>query len=146
MKIFLIFTILSLLETSLAFNIFTSIPNLDGHGFDKPQSCQNGEEICEKSDQSGLFPTFSSLVTFISKDEKSEKKIQQPDFCGQVRLRSTSSRIVGGKEANKGQFPWLAQIWLKKGLSDKFICGGSLISENVLVTAAHCIETTSVER
>ena len=145
MKILLLFTILNLFNPILAFNIFTSVPSLDGHGFDKPQSCQNGEEICEKSDQSGIFPTFSSLVTFIS-TEKSEKTIQQPDFCGQVRLRSTSSRIVGGKEAGKGQFPWLAQIWLKKGLSDKFICGGSLISENILITAAHCIETTSVER
>ena len=141
MKIFILFAILPL---TFGFNIFNSLPSLEENVFEKPQTCQNGEAIC---DRSGPFPTFSSLISLITpENQKTEKKIKQPDFCGQVHLRSTSSRIVGGKEAAKGQFPWLAQIWLNKGLSDKFICGASLISDNVLVTAAHCIETTSVER
>ena len=40
----------------------------------------------------------------------------QPEFCGQ-RPNSAKNmptmRIVGGKEAGKGLFPWQAQIWVQ---------------------------------
>ncbi|XP_025790005.1 coagulation factor IX isoform X1 [Puma concolor] len=45
------------------------------------------------------------------------------------------TRIVGGKTAKPGQFPW--QVLLK-GKIDAF-CGGSIINERWVVTAAHCI-------
>uniref|UniRef100_A0A8C8WZT0 Coagulation factor IX n=1 Tax=Panthera leo TaxID=9689 RepID=A0A8C8WZT0_PANLE len=45
------------------------------------------------------------------------------------------TRIVGGKTAKPGQFPW--QVLLK-GKIDAF-CGGSIINEKWVVTAAHCI-------
>ncbi|XP_032284232.1 coagulation factor IX isoform X2 [Phoca vitulina] len=46
------------------------------------------------------------------------------------------TRIVGGKDAKPGQFPW--QVLLN-GKVDAF-CGGSIINEKWVVTAAHCIE------
>ena len=166
MKFFIIFNILS---STFGFTVQKSIHLPDINVFNKPQEhinvfnkpreheheCQSGNVLdCSKSgsDKSGIFfPNFSNLVNLITteSEEKSReltKKIQQPSFCGQVHSKSTQSRIVGGKEAIVGQFPWLAQIWLNKGATDKFICGGSLITDNVLVTAAHCIETTTVER
>ena len=155
MKFFIIFNILS---STFGFTVQKSIhlPNIPV--FNKPQEheheCQSGNVLdCSKSesDKSGLFfPNFSNLVSLITTDDSEDKPqdhkktIQQPSFCG--HSKSTQSRIVGGKEASVGQFPWLAQIWLNKRASDKFICGGSLITDNVLVTAAHCIETTTVER
>ncbi|EDV91702.1 serine protease SP24D [Drosophila grimshawi] len=45
------------------------------------------------------------------------------------------SRIVGGVDANKGQFPH--QISLRKDGSHN--CGGSIISANYVLTAAHCV-------
>ena len=166
MKFFIIFNILS---STFGFTVQKSIHLPDINVFNKPQEhinvfnkpreheheCQSGNVLdCSKSesDKSGIFfPNFSNLVNLITteSEEKSReltKKIQQPSFCGQVHSKSTQSRIVGGKEAIVGQFPWLAQIWLNKGATDKFICGGSLITDDVLVTAAHCIETTTVER
>ncbi|XP_076376155.1 chymotrypsin-2 [Megalopta genalis] len=44
-------------------------------------------------------------------------------------------RIVGGRNATPGKFPYQACI-LKRSY---FICGGSIISENLILTAAHCI-------
>ncbi|XP_013110296.2 serine protease SP24D-like [Stomoxys calcitrans] len=45
------------------------------------------------------------------------------------------SRIVGGSNAIQGQFPY--QVSLR--IENNHICGGSIISYNYIVTAAHCV-------
>ncbi|KXJ23520.1 Plasma kallikrein [Exaiptasia diaphana] len=48
-----------------------------------------------------------------------------------------NTRIVGGKKARKGAWPW--QITMKyKNKSDLNYCGGSIIARDWIVTAAHC--------
>ncbi len=49
---------------------------------------------------------------------------------------SAANRIVGGEQASKGQFPWQAALVSVGGKQPW--CGGSLLSENWVVTAAHC--------
>ena len=53
---------------------------------------------------------------------------------------SGTSRIVGGKDAPK-QIPW--QISFRYGGKDGFMhnCGGTLISPNTVISAAHCFYT-----
>lgn len=50
--------------------------------------------------------------------------------------QTTTGLIINGKEAIRGQFPWLVAYFDQ----DKFRCGGSLVSKNIVVTAAHCIK------
>ncbi|KAI9294021.1 trypsin-like serine protease, partial [Neoconidiobolus thromboides FSU 785] len=45
-------------------------------------------------------------------------------------------RIVGGVKANKSEFPWLVSIGNQYS---GHMCGGTLIHEKVVLTAAHCI-------
>jgi secreted trypsin-like serine protease len=45
-------------------------------------------------------------------------------------------RIVGGDEAAENQWPWIVALFI----DDAWFCGGSLISENWVMTAAHCVE------
>lgn len=51
-----------------------------------------------------------------------------------------SGRIVGGKGAKFGEWPWQVLIrettWL--GYSTKNKCGGVLITNKHVITAAHC--------
>lgn len=59
--------------------------------------------------------------------------------CG-VRPQMKSGRIVGGKAAQFGEWPWQVLVkestWL--GLFTKNKCGGVLISNSYVMTAAHC--------
>nr|XP_011447092.3 zinc metalloproteinase nas-39-like [Crassostrea gigas] len=49
-----------------------------------------------------------------------------------------NSRIVGGKEATPGSWPWQASIVY--GSFKDHMCGGTLISDQWVVTAGHCFE------
>ncbi|KAH8363180.1 hypothetical protein KR084_006715, partial [Drosophila pseudotakahashii] len=53
--------------------------------------------------------------------------------CGQ---KPASLRISGGTQARLNEFPWMAMLLDKKG---KTRCGGSLINNRYVLTAAHCV-------
>lgn len=48
------------------------------------------------------------------------------------------ARIVGGKEASLGDFPYQVAIYLFEADNKSFICGGSIIDNNWILTAGHC--------
>lgn len=52
------------------------------------------------------------------------------------------SRIVGGEIAPRGEYPWLARIqYYKSNKRFGFHCGGVLINDRYVLTAAHCIQS-----
>lgn len=58
-----------------------------------------------------------------------------PLDCGKKAY--TKSRIVGGQEADMGEFPWQVSLHIK---NKAHVCGASIISDRWLVTAAHCVQ------
>lgn len=44
-------------------------------------------------------------------------------------------RIVGGNFADRGEYPWLIVL----RYNNRFLCGGSIIDEETVLTAAHCV-------
>ena len=45
-------------------------------------------------------------------------------------------RIVGGFEAEEHQWPWIVALFI----DDQWFCGGSLITDDFVLTAAHCAD------
>lgn len=56
-----------------------------------------------------------------------------PRECGRRVL--DSSRIVGGTDAAVGAWPWLVSLYY----NEKQVCGASLVNNEWLVSAAHCV-------
>ncbi|XP_055636344.1 CLIP domain-containing serine protease B4-like [Toxorhynchites rutilus septentrionalis] len=75
--------------------------------------------------------------------QKSEKRIDTALLpavkdCG----RTSASRIVGGAIADLDDYPWLARIQYNKPNNRLgFHCGGVLINDRYVLTAAHCIQS-----
>uniref|UniRef100_A0A8C9XD81 Peptidase S1 domain-containing protein n=1 Tax=Sander lucioperca TaxID=283035 RepID=A0A8C9XD81_SANLU len=60
-------------------------------------------------------------------------------YCG---LAPLNKRIVGGVNATAGAWPWQVSVHFSIPGLDQHICGGTLISDQWVLTAAHCIITT----
>lgn len=53
--------------------------------------------------------------------------------CGE---RNDATRIVGGQAAGNNEFPWMARL----SYFNRFYCGGMLINDRYVLTAAHCVK------
>uniref|UniRef100_A0A8D2DWK8 Coagulation factor IX n=1 Tax=Sciurus vulgaris TaxID=55149 RepID=A0A8D2DWK8_SCIVU len=116
-------------------------------------SCTEGYRLAEnqKSCEPAVpFPCGRVSVSYTSKkltraetifsnmdyENSTEAKSILDNITQSTQPSNDFSRVVGGENAKPGQFPW--QVLLN-GKIDAF-CGGSIINEKWVVTAAHCIE------
>ncbi|XP_021963664.1 trypsin-1 [Folsomia candida] len=90
-------------------------------------------------------------------DVVEEESVKGKRTCGQVQvhlgeennnpvvpgnetdLEEGATRIVGGREAKMHEFPWIVALMNKR----RQFCGGSIINNEWVLTAAHCIQHMS---
>lgn len=64
--------------------------------------------------------------------------------CGRTNRLIAPTLIVNGSFPNITEIPWHATLYEAKKNDDyqiekEFICGATIITENLLITAAHCV-------
>lgn len=64
--------------------------------------------------------------------------------CGSRKMPMTmaTSLVINGFKAKRTDFPWLVAHYH----SNHFICGGSLVSHRIVVTASHCWRINSFSK
>ena len=60
-----------------------------------------------------------------------------PSSCGQSTY--SSPRVENGDDARPGQWPWQVYIQISYPTAGSFGCGGTIISEHNVLSAAHCL-------
>ncbi|XP_067003466.2 phenoloxidase-activating factor 2 isoform X2 [Anabrus simplex] len=89
--------------------------NATSHG------CSEGEVCC-----GNLRKKFTSRAS------------RQPVACG---VRGPVYRILRGEtDTGPGEFPWMLAVMKNENSKWKFHCGASIISKNIALTAAHCVD------
>ena len=63
-------------------------------------------------------------------------------------IHKTHENIRGGTVSVPWAWPWQAALYyfFSEGLKEEFFCGGSLISEYYVLTAAHCVEVSCIHK
>ncbi|XP_038604395.1 coagulation factor IX [Tachyglossus aculeatus] len=84
---------------------------------------------------------LNSTEEEVTVDQVSVKEVNQTtpvtDEVTQITpVHKKLTRVVGGEDAMKGEIPW--QVLLQS--KGEGFCGGAIINENWVITAAHCIE------
>merc|ERR1712154_252247 len=71
----------------------------------------------------------------VSKSTHKASAYNLADECG-IEGPHSMDKIVGGFEATPNQWPWQVALFI----DNAWFCGGALISENYVLTAAHCAD------
>ncbi|XP_034100358.1 serine protease easter-like [Drosophila albomicans] len=71
-------------------------------------------------------------------------QLPQPGVCGNSEF---DNRIVGGENTSITEYPWMALLrYTNDGAEYDSLCGGSLIHERWVLTAAHCVTSRDADQ
>merc|ERR1711892_1186090 len=104
-----------------------------------------GRDLSKYMPRQAMLPMTEQDLAWAVKEVKKNgastnkgTKLDLKATCG-IEGPPAGDRIVGGIEAEENQWPRQVALFI----DDAWFCGGSLISENYVLTAAHCVDGAS---
>lgn len=86
-----------------------------------------------------LNGNFSQMINVLElEDTKIEDQVGES--CGKIHIKA-NPLISHGQSTYSGQYPWHVALFSVGYRSKKYLCGGSIIAINAILTAAHCVDT-----
>ncbi|CAH0758409.1 unnamed protein product [Diatraea saccharalis] len=108
----------------------------------RPQPEDDDNNSGDRRDEvfQGGLPTFiipdrgsPSRPSFFGEGNKEQEQ------CGKVMRQNPNPLVVGGSPTYEGEWPWQIALYQSQTVDNKYICGGTLVSHQHVVTAAHCV-------
>jgi len=101
-------------------------------GFDFTLCCADPNQPIISSTPAPTQPTPAPTQP----TQPTQPPVEEP--CGRSQQRN---RIVGGTQARQGAWPWAVILGRSRGGRFSVMCGGTLVDEDTIVTAAHCFDS-----
>ncbi|CAG4956208.1 unnamed protein product [Colias eurytheme] len=130
------------------FEAIRAIQERESHNFQRCGFSGLTEIVCCPSDR------YTLIHKTTPKPVQTSTVLTEKKFGGNVRISDIECQkivdsslpplglhIIGGETASNGEFPHMAALGYDTAEGLKFQCGGSLISDQYILTAAHCVET-----
>uniref|UniRef100_A0A3Q1M2A8 Complement factor I n=1 Tax=Bos taurus TaxID=9913 RepID=A0A3Q1M2A8_BOVIN len=124
---------------------------VNGKRIPQKKACDGVNDCVDKSDELCCketgHPEIKEAAEMLTADMDAERKFTKSFLpklsCGvKNNMHIRRKRVVGGKPAKMGEFPW--QMAIKEG--DKIHCGGIYIGGCWILTAAHCVRISRMHR
>lgn len=92
------------------------------------------------------FACYASAIEVASANPTAATQTPAPRSNSECKCgKKLDSRIVGGKQASKNEYPWMVGMVGQTWTGEWYIfCGGTIISSEWIVTAAHCLSVDYV--
>lgn len=88
---------------------------------------------------------YSEIFTTSDVHERFSPSLPDPSL-GECGKQDSDNKIVGGTETYLDEFPWLALLKYVNGKKVRYSCAGSLINEQYVLTAAHCVDPEIIKQ
>ncbi|XP_023934807.1 serine protease persephone [Bicyclus anynana] len=124
------------------------ITKTDNHPFSRCGFSGTVEIVCCPSKYMQPLPTKRPKPTTgtVGQDKFGDPRVMRvaERECRKIidtTLPPLGLHIIGGETASLGEFPHMAALGYERTDGYDFQCGGSLVSDLYIVTAAHCVDT-----
>lgn len=85
-----------------------------------------------------------SLVLLVAAASLIEARPSLVPTLSNQKRGNLDSKVIGGTNANQGEFPWQLSQQRQSGTSWSHSCGASLLSNTRALSAAHCVDGAAV--
>lgn len=144
-----IYTIFTRIQLQHSFQLMTLVESIPlAPVFDGPIIMDQERILQEPKVVSPLKPTMNVVTDQTEEIYEFEKSPVKPTEveCGRIDDQFRLTHLIsGGKRLPRGTWPWIVAIYVKEANGITFKCTGNVLSNRIVLTAAHCIRLYSRE-